>query len=70
MRPNDQFSSIEPCIQHLRDDTRPASGPTREEIARLAIHLWENDDHPTSTPEDYCPEAERRLRRDALLTSH
>ncbi len=66
----DQFSSIEPSIEHLRDDTRHVSGPTREEIARLAIQLWENDDHPTSTPEDYWPEAERRLRREAILTSH
>jgi hypothetical protein len=70
MTPQDQFSSIEPSIEHLRDDTCQASGPTREEIVRLAIQLWENDDHPTSTPEDYCPEAERRLRREAILTSH
>jgi hypothetical protein len=68
--PNDQFSSIEPSIRHLREDASHGGEPTREEIVRLAIQLWENDDHPTSTPEDYCPEAERRLRRDAILTSH
>jgi hypothetical protein len=61
MTHNDPISSIE---------TRQSNEPTREEIARLAIQLWENDDHPTSTPEDYCPEAERRLRRNAILTSY
>jgi hypothetical protein len=61
MLPNDPISSVE---------TSQSTEPTREEIARLAIQLWENDDHPTSTPEDYCPEAERRLRRDAILTSY
>ncbi len=27
-------------IEHVRDDTCDAGGPTREEIARLAIQLW------------------------------
>jgi hypothetical protein len=70
MPPNEQLSYIEPSIEHLRDDARHESGPTREEITRVAIQLWENDDHPTSTPEDYWLEAERRLRRDTASTSH
>jgi len=64
MTHNDQLSAIEPSIRHLREDARPADEPSREQIARLAVQLWENDDHPTSTPEDYRLEAERQLRRD------
>ncbi len=69
MTPNDQPSYIQPSSRHLRDDRREPR-PTHQEITRLAIQLWENDDHPTSSPEDYWSEAERRLRRDRQSTSH
>jgi hypothetical protein len=64
MTPIQEVSYIEPAIQHLRDDAHRES-PTRDEIARLAYELWEKDDRPTSSPEDYWLEAERRLRRQA-----
>jgi hypothetical protein len=63
MTPNQPISYIAPAIQHLRDDAHRESSPPPDEIARLAYELWEKDDHPTSTPEAYWLEAERRLRR-------
>jgi hypothetical protein len=69
MTPKEAISYIEPSIEHLREDASHESGPTREEIARLAIQLWEDDDHPTSSPEHYWAEAERRLRRGSVMAS-
>jgi Protein of unknown function (DUF2934) len=60
MTPTQTTNNVDPVIQGLRND---APSSIRDEIARLAYDLWEQDDQPARSPEDYWLEAERRLGR-------